>query len=89
VASGSWSQSWTKANGTPTPEPVQSGRHKVFGTWDNWVIETEGPSATTFAGAIYLQLDPLWAGQAAAQCSNGSLWELHMIGTQAFQDPQP
>jgi hypothetical protein len=89
VASGGWSQSWTKGNGTYSPQPVSGGRHKVFGTWDNWVIETEGPSIATFAGALYLQLDPLWAAQNAVACSNGSLWELHMIGTQVFQDPQP
>jgi hypothetical protein len=89
VASGGWSQWWTKANGTPTPQPVVGGRHKVFGTWDNWVIETEGASVVNFGGALYLHLDPLWAAQAAVACSNGSLWELHTIGTQVFQDPQP
>jgi hypothetical protein len=89
VGSGSWSQGWRKSNGVYSPMPVDGGRHKVYGTWDNWVIETEGPSVANFAGAIYLNLDPTWAGQAAAACSNGSLWELHMIGTQVFQDPQP
>jgi hypothetical protein len=89
VGSGSWSQWWRKSNGVYSPAPVDGGRHKVFGTWDNWVMETEGPSVVTFAGAIHLRLDPLWASHAAIHCSNNTLWELHTIGTQVFEDPQP
>jgi hypothetical protein len=88
VGSGGWSQDWRKANGVYTPQPVDGGRHKVFGSWDHWVIETEGRTITQFAGAIFLKLDAVWAAQAVTQCSNGSLWELHMTGTQVFQDPQ-
>jgi hypothetical protein len=86
---GSWNQSWRKGNGIYSPQPVNGGSHRVYGTWDNWVLETEGPSIVTFAGAAHLRLDPLSAGFTAAACSNGSLWELRMIGTQVFEDPQP
>ena len=88
LAAGGWSQSWTTSDGVGSPAPVPTGMHRVYGTWDNWIMETEGAPFTRFAGVIHLTLDPTWAGQTAAACSNGSLWELHMIGVQVFQDPE-
>jgi hypothetical protein len=84
---GGWSQSWWHANGSPSPAPVNSGRHTVAGTWDNWVIEAQGPNPVNFASVIPLRADPGRIGEMAAKCSNGSLWELYTIGTQVFQDP--
>jgi hypothetical protein len=89
VGFGGWSQWWEKSGGVNSPQPVVGGRHKLFGTFDNWLLELEGPSVVTFAGAAHLRLDPLYAGFTAAACSNGSLWELHTIGLQVFEDPQP
>jgi hypothetical protein len=57
------------------------------GTWDNWVLEVQGPNPVNFAGVISLRMNPARAGEMAAKCSNGSLWELYTIGTQVFQDP--
>jgi hypothetical protein len=89
VASGGWTQWWFKSSGEPSPQPVIGGFHKLYGTYDNWVLETEAANPVQFAGAIHLRLDPAWAAQTSVGCSNGSLWELHTIGTQVFQDPQP
>jgi hypothetical protein len=89
VASGSWSQSWQKGNGSYSPQPVIGGSHRVYGTYDNWVMELEGPSVVQFAGAIHLRLDPTRAAFTSAACASGSLWELQTIGTQVFEDPQP
>jgi len=89
VASGNWSQWWRKGDGTYSPQPVVGGRHKLYGTYDNWVMELEGPSIVQFAGAIHLRLDPTWAAFTSAACTSGSLWELRTIGTQVFEDPQP
>ncbi|MGH2691281.1 MAG: hypothetical protein ACRDHM_02145 [Actinomycetota bacterium] len=89
VASGGWSQRWYKLNGEPSPGPVEGGGHKLYGTYDNWFLEMEGPNLAQFAGAMHLKIEPAWAGFTAAACSNGSLWELRTIGTQVFQDPQP
>ncbi|MGH2712142.1 MAG: hypothetical protein ACRDH9_13205 [Actinomycetota bacterium] len=88
VAAGGWSQSWQKSGGTYSPTPVSGGRHKLYGTYDNWILETEGPTVVNFAGVTLLTVDPFYAGMTAAACSNGSLWELHTIGTQVFEDPQ-
>ena len=87
VASGSWSQSWTKGSGVHSPQPVSGGRHKLYGTYDNWILETEGPSVVQFAGAIHLRLDPTRAAFTSAACASRSLWELQTIGTQVFEDP--
>ena len=89
VASGGWSQWWVKSNGESSPPAVENGRHRVFGTWDNWILQMEGPNQVQFAGAMHLSLEPAWKAFTAAACTSGSLWELRTIGTQVFQDPQP
>ena len=88
LAAGGWSQSWWHANGSSSPAPVNGGYHKVVGTWDNWVIEAEGPNVVNFASVIPLRLDPTRAANATLGCATNSLTELHTIGTQVFQDPK-
>jgi hypothetical protein len=88
VASGGWSQWWRKPNGIHSPQPVVGGSHRLYGTFGDWVLETEGPSFVNFLGVAHLTVDPTQPNPYAA-CSNGSLWELHLIGTQVFEDPQP
>ena len=87
VARGSWNQEWLKSNGVQSPIPVYGGRHNLYGTWDNWVLEAEGVNVVQFAGAANLRVDPLWVSQHAAACSNGSLWDVHTIGTFVVEDP--
>jgi len=88
VGSGGWSQSWRKGSGVHSPAPVDGGSHRFYGSYNEWVIETEGSSVLNFAGTIYLTLDPTRAAFTSAACTSGSLWELQMIGTQVFEDPQ-
>jgi hypothetical protein len=87
VASGSWNQWWQDPRGAYTPPPVTGGSHRVYGTFDNWVMELEGPELINFAGAIQLRLDPTYAAYTTNHCAGGSLWELHTIGQQVFEDP--
>lgn len=87
LSSGNWYQTWHDSNGEPTPPPVE-GRHRVFGTWDNWTIEAEGWNPVNFTSAIELRLDPSWAAQATSDCASGNLWTLRTIGVQVFQDVQ-
>ena len=88
VGAGGWSQEWVKGNGQHSPPSVDGGRHKLFGTFGDWLLEVEGPNPVRFAGVIALTLDTGRAGSIATDCANGSLWELSTIGTQVFQDPE-
>lgn len=88
VADGGWSQSWIKSNGLYSPAPVTGGSHKLYGTWDSWVLESEGTTAVRYASVMLLTLDPSWATQDATKCATGDAYELHMIGMQVFQDPE-
>jgi hypothetical protein len=87
LAGGGWSQSWSHANGSPSPAPVSGGQHTVTGAWDNWVLQAQGPNPVNYASIIPLRANPTRIAAMAARCSNGSLWELYTIGTQVFQDP--
>jgi hypothetical protein len=87
LGGGAWSQSWWHANGSYSPAPVNGGRHTVAGTWDNWILEAQGPNPVNFAGVIPLRLNPGRAAAMTAKCSNGTAWELYTIGTLVFQDP--
>lgn len=89
VAAGGWSQWFQDSQGNYTPMPVVGGQHKLYGTYDNWVMELEGPNVLNFLGAINLRVHPLSIESTAAACTSGSLWDLQLIGTQVFEDPQP
>jgi hypothetical protein len=87
VAGGTFHQSWATRGGQSDP-PAADMSFGLDGTWGAWEVNFASVTSSPLVeGVIHLTADPTFATEASACATNG-VNTIHMIGVEAFNDPQ-